>query len=346
MRKILYVEDELAENVKRILALFEPILGGKLSKQLDKLDDPYDKEVKKIVEQSKVIDVCYTFSDALKKIKENYLDYDLFIIDRDLSEDEYSEEQIRDIIPEFTEDIHIKYLKREGDYLFSLLRGYKIDYDLMVYFLTANNNDSLKCQDEMAEPALSDFNANNIKNKREPEDIKQLSEIITNNEEIMIRIENPEIFMLENCQAIRVAHSKTVISVLNNMKKKKKLNKEEITKELGSLRIVITGLLNDINNVEKLHYFDPVKDKPSERDKINWLEGGKNKEMRAILKPYCDYVYTITSELCLHDNDNELVKVERTQAYQAGGLPTIHTLHSAICAIKDIFKWIALNVNK
>ena len=195
MKKILYIEDELAENVKRILAIFESILGAKLSKELEMLDDPYDSTVREIVEQSQIIDVCYTFSDALKKVKENYQDYDMFIIDRDLSEDEYSEEEIRDISPEFTEDTHLKYLKREGDYLFSLLRGCKsINHDAMVYFLTANNDDSLKCQDEIAEPGLSYFIANNIKNKRNPEHIKQLTEIIKDFKKGNFRVKMKDVF--------------------------------------------------------------------------------------------------------------------------------------------------------
>ena len=173
--KILFIEDELTDNISRIINIFGSLLGSKIKKRLERAeqDRSFPDEIKGIIEDSLIIDVCSCFPDALKKIQNNYNDYELFIIDRDLSEMEYNKDDITEIFPEFTDDYQIRYLRREGDFLLSCLRDKLKDYNSMVYFLTANAADSLKCKDELVEPGLTSFMTNNIMDKSNPNDVKK-----------------------------------------------------------------------------------------------------------------------------------------------------------------------------
>ncbi len=109
--KILYVEDELAQNVERVLKLFgQTVLSAKQLAQLQALkDDEYgasNDDVRAILSRSGVLDVEISFPEALKRIEQSGNRYDIMIVDRQLTTDEgaYTLESLIQIVPEFSED--------------------------------------------------------------------------------------------------------------------------------------------------------------------------------------------------------------------------------------------------
>jgi hypothetical protein len=91
--KILYVEDELAANIPRILRLFSKYLSQQEIKSLKSLEaDEYGAEpeqVKQAMGNSNIIEIEYRFPNALKKIIDHPDKYVMFIIDRNLVKAEY-----------------------------------------------------------------------------------------------------------------------------------------------------------------------------------------------------------------------------------------------------------------
>lgn len=140
--KILYVEDELSKNIPRIIRLFSNYLSKKQRRSLEALIenesgfriDPY--EVKSIIEDTPIVEVEWRFPDALRKIIQSAKKYDLFIIDRNLSEQDYEYEELRNIDPLYNETLYNDFFEREGDYFLHKLI-YDIDVINKFYFLTA-----------------------------------------------------------------------------------------------------------------------------------------------------------------------------------------------------------------
>ena len=134
-------------------------------------------------------------------------------------------------------------------------------------------------------------------------------------------------FLLGKYNAIRNESINAVVEVVKDIRKSPNMNQAAVKKNFGSLRVVIPALLDDINKIPDLKFHDR-KGKITERNRINWLDGNRK---TAVLKPYCDFIYSVTSDVALHEPGYD-------------GLPTIHTLNSAISAFKDIFKWIDSNL--
>jgi len=141
--KILYIEDELNSNIPRILSLFENLLGRKIRRDLEAMENddypPTPQEIKILVERSQLIDVEFTFSGALEKIVNHHGQYKMFIVDRNLSKEHIDElEEIQKQDPSFTEENYNIYFDREGDYLLQhLILKTKVDCLAYFYFLTA-----------------------------------------------------------------------------------------------------------------------------------------------------------------------------------------------------------------
>ena len=339
--KILYIEDELTKHKYKIKNLFEQVLSKKINKKLKEaiVSKELDStEIKTLINSSGIVDIATTFPEALDKIVNHRDDYAFFIVDRNLSETEICNlEDIQKACPEFTEDLYNRYCgdrQREGDYVLYYLSNNGIDCLNQFFMLTANKDELTEKETLEDLISVKKFKEDNIIIKDDLKNEDRLKSIISNRHEIMIRVEHPEIFLLENIPEIRKQHAAQLINILLELKTKPDMNKALIAKNLGILRSVVVGLLNDINDIDELRYY--VKDDRSkntkEGTKIEWLEGKKAE----FLKPYFRYVYDITSGLILHE---EQKKEDRQPDF-----PTLNSLNSAICAMKDVFKWISLQV--
>jgi len=199
--KILYVEDELNSNIPRILLLFGNLLGRKIRRDLDAMENddypPTPQEIKALVERSQLIDVEFTFTGALEKVVKHHDQYKLFIIDRNLSKEQICElTDIQTLVPSFTEKNHETYFDREGDYLLQYLVHQKVDCLQYFYFLTAYpSNDVLRDAQHIS--ALIDFekfSTENFIEKGNEKHYQQLREKIDQIDVFRIKQENLAVF--------------------------------------------------------------------------------------------------------------------------------------------------------
>jgi len=195
MKKILYIEDELSTNIPRIINLFQKYIGPKQIKKLNNwLDDdfgPTNKEIEYCINASNVIEVSSKFSDALEKVILHYEDYCLFIVDRNLADNDYHIDEIKSIDSNFSDEIHERYYGREGDYLFLRLFG-KIDLLSQFYFLSAYPvEDELRSADEVRGLIdVNNFSRDNYIEKGNYSNIRKLQSIVDNIKSISIELEN------------------------------------------------------------------------------------------------------------------------------------------------------------
>jgi hypothetical protein len=338
--KILYIEDELKKQKNKIDFLFSSLMSRKMKNDFNKLildNDADSEDFRDLINKSGIIDIAITFAEALDKIINHKDEYALFIVDRNLSENTiYDFEQINKIHADYFQEYYDKFFEREGDYILQYLISKGVDCSERFYMLTANK-DQLRNEEFVKEKIhFKQFQYENIIIKNDIGDEERLKDTIGCHREIMIRFEHPEIFLLEKVSKIRKKHAELLADILLDLKEKPNMNQVAIAKNLESLRGVVVGLLNDINDIDELRYY--VKDERNrntkEGTKIEWLKGKKSE----FLQPYFRYVYDITSGLVLHE---EQKSEDRNPEF-----PTINTLNSAISAMKDIFKWISLNIEQ
>ncbi|MDD2228410.1 MAG: hypothetical protein PHY48_03240 [Candidatus Cloacimonetes bacterium] len=157
MPKILYIEDELSQNIASIKKFFTPIFlrDRNIDTALDELENSdrvYPEDIIHACQPCADLDLCYTFLQGLEMIYNNHSNYDLIIIDRNLSTYDYFDQidQIKELLSKLDmEDRIADYLTREGDYL--LVALLKLDPTAMdkTYYLTANTKDDLRSSAEL-----------------------------------------------------------------------------------------------------------------------------------------------------------------------------------------------------
>lgn len=187
--KILYVEDELSKNIPRMMRLFHKYLGQPRIAALEKLEHDISgygatpQEIKRIVQASDLIQVEYRFPDALREVMHHRDQYTLFIIDRNLSENTYSLEEIQGIDPTYDKAHDNRYAGREGDYLLLKLGSHgHANFLDNVYFLTAYPAQyELRSQQEIERLRdLRRFKAQNFIEKGSLKDLERLQGEINN----------------------------------------------------------------------------------------------------------------------------------------------------------------------
>ncbi len=145
MGKVLFIEDELTANIPSVRKYFEPLLAGRnLLGQLDRLagQSPVrNSDVVNVCNKASELDVVYKFPVALTKIVHRFRDYDLIIIDRDLSAYDYSAEAEKvkaDLEAAGLSDPGQKtaeYRGREGDLLLLILLRLDPSYKDKIFLL-------------------------------------------------------------------------------------------------------------------------------------------------------------------------------------------------------------------
>jgi hypothetical protein len=159
MSKILYIEDELTKNIPAIKKMFEPLLANRnLMKQLDALESKKPvlaSDVVNVCNKASELDVVYKFPVALTKAVHHHQDYDLIIIDRDLSSYDYSAsgDKIKsDLDYAGLSDPGEKaaeYLHREGDLLLLILLRLEPETRDKIYFLADNAKELVRNSPEL-----------------------------------------------------------------------------------------------------------------------------------------------------------------------------------------------------
>lgn len=157
MSKILYVEDELTRNYSTLKRLFFSLLNSDTQKTLNELeqrDSITPNDIQAAFQHVSAVDICATYPAALAKISSNRQDYDLFVIDRDLSGISYTSEisQITETLatldfPNPPELIN-EYQGREGDLLLLILLKADREFRNKVFLLTTYTPESLSSMKE------------------------------------------------------------------------------------------------------------------------------------------------------------------------------------------------------
>jgi len=188
MSKILYIEDQLVRNITSIRKIFNPIFkDNRTLKLLDDIDNSTYKKAEMIIEAcsyTSCLDICHTYVNALAKIINNYKDYDLVIIDRNLSENSYHEDiddiklYLRQCGFDDPEEKITSYKTREGDLLLLILLKLDKRFKDKIYYLTANLDEIRGSQMLKTLIDVDDFHENHIIEKN-PEKEVFLSNLIS-----------------------------------------------------------------------------------------------------------------------------------------------------------------------
>jgi hypothetical protein len=190
-QKILYVEDQLDKNISRLQNLFGDYLDDEKREQLEQLEPAVDgyatdpQEIQKIFKGVSGLDIEYRFPNALAKILQDPGYYTLFIIDRNLTDGEYTFDDVYKIDPHYSRELHTRFSQREGDYLLlKLAVQKKVDVLDKFYFLTAYPAQSDQIRSAAEIKSLVDFGAfqqTNIIEKGNKTDFQRLQQAIQKN---------------------------------------------------------------------------------------------------------------------------------------------------------------------
>lgn len=341
--KILYVEDELSNNIPKIIQLFSKYLGDENIKELKTLEeDEYGgspEEIKAIVEKSNLIEVEYRFPEALDKIMNNYKQYSLFIIDRNLSDiEEYELDEIAEIDPNYNQKFYNHFYTREGDYLLQKL-VYDIDIMSQFYFLTANNDELRISSDVHTHINNEKFSKDNFIEKG---NIKPLIYVINNIEILNLQNEN-QIYIKILRNRVGERASEKFVHLLS---KKDSENPDDISNNLGAIRNVLSNILTILS--KSLKAPDTCWNKKNKnqivlRNVIYWINP-YDKENRTVNYKYNsnsiikNFLYDI-QEIASDFGSHEDLEDEKLKSKPSGYQPTVNTVNALIYELKDIILW-------
>jgi len=341
MMKILFVEDEMSKNIPRIIRLFSKYLGKIRIDQLKKLEEDESgygtdpAEVKNIVESTNMIDLEYCFPGALNKIVRNYKKYSMFIIDRNLVQEEYNLEDIKKIDSGFTEKQFEKFWEREGDYLLQTLVYLDKDAIARFYFLTAYSYENeIKSADNIRTHIdFGKFTSNNFIEKSSSDEINSLKERIENIDVLNIQMENEDYLNILR----EYLSSEICDSFIEVLTEKDSDNRKDIEQNLGLLRKIL----------ERLNVPDECKSRNGikVRKVIKWILGGKKgtddkwqfsfpHNTNTLIKNYLYNTYEISSDFGIHPDYQK-----NTDQNPKGFQPTSNTVNLLIFSMKEIISW-------
>lgn len=311
--KILYVEDELAQNIDRVLKLFgDTVLSGKQQAELERYkNDEYganNAEIREVISRSGVLDVEIDFCGALQRIEQDAEKYDLFIVDRQLATDmdAYSEKEVAALVPEFNSELYGKYLTREGDYLFMrLLKRGLMAKCKMFYFMTAYT-DGIKCQEDLRPYMESDwFDISQVLEKGNPSHLDMLRNIIRQSDELSVRYDNLQYFEALERIDRREEQRYRLIKIFQAQKECKKYHCSSVLADIRNLLegmvsalCVASGVGDTKSCKENLTQLGPYYERIQDGERIQKGTGVITADIMSLGKT----IYTICSEYGSHDN--------------------------------------------
>jgi len=329
--KILYVEDELAKNIPRITRLFSKYLGKKRAKELEALGTsesgfrPDLEKVKHLVEETGIIEVERRFSDALRKIVNHADKYALFIIDRNLSDCDYSYEEVNKIDPAYNETLYEAFFEREGDYFLQKLMYSGVDVMTKFYFLTA-----YPAQDELRNGKeiemhinFGKFKVDNFIEKGNEGDFERLQQVMENTKILNLQSENWHYLnILQNN-----IDDETAGKFL------KVLDEKDDAKKIGDTLIAMRIIYEEILRIcatkipgMKANCTNKYGQVIMGRKTVDWLLN--EKLINSIIYQFSLSLKAIASDFGGH-------KSETAAIYK----PTIDTVNTLVYALKDIISW-------
>jgi len=217
-------------HIPLVTKIFSQYLGSSVRKKLLDIDNDErggsPDEINKIIEPTG-LDISYNFPDALDCVKNHAENYDLFIVDRNLSEESYHLKDIQKIDKNLTDEIYesAEYVTKEGDWLLGVLAANpNIDISKQFYFLTAYD-EAIKATDDIKKQ-LQHHNFDVKKQiiiKDDDDSIIRLKKNIKAFREYKFFIDNREIIEIVENRIGRDAKEKFIM-IAKNKEKKEYLN--------------------------------------------------------------------------------------------------------------------------
>ena len=254
MSKIMFVEDEISKNIPRIIDLFESILSQEEKIKLNELENDESgmgacgEDIQEALKNNPVLEIFDTFTAALEHImnldKTAIDNYDLFIFDRNLTEEKsYDPSYIRKIDPSFDD---VNYYQREGDFLARQLhlRGCRINEKVFFYSAYNRMNSALTDIDQMI--GYGNFHQNNFYDKGNSAGIK---EIIGSKTCALLLAEHSHLFNV--LEKNNIDSEKTLLTLLT------KDVDEKWEYDIG-FRAILDSILNELKKHDTYWYKPPT----------------------------------------------------------------------------------------
>lgn len=316
MSKILYIEDELTKKINTVKKFFESLLVSRnLLKQLIELENRTSilpRDVVNVCNKASELDVVYKFPVALTKVVHHYEDYDLIIIDRDLSTYNYSSEKEK--IKTDLEYVGLsdpaekadEYSGHEGDLLLLiLLRLDPVNRD-KIYLLAQHADDIVKKSPELETIMdLSHFSVERILEKDSPAE-NVISDIIADLPTFTIQNR-----FKEQCDILRKQFSEDEVNLFIDLAKLSEITdkKIEFLQKIRPLtETILVALAGKINDRKAAYwYYFKGKSSLQQKEFINSLDSidkrskiGYNKNIRQCLYS----LWQIPSDFASHTSGN------------------------------------------
>ncbi|MBP8017088.1 hypothetical protein KAZ01_03710 [Candidatus Gracilibacteria bacterium] len=333
--KILYVEDDLIKHISSIRNLFRKYLTQDIIEKLKDINSGKTRankdKVKEIIESCNMIDVCFTFPDALDKIINNYEDYALFVVDRNLSESSYNYDDLIKIDDKFRNKEELEKInKREGDYLFRKIAiglGKIDEINDKFYFFSAYEKDSI-VKEFIDEGKYTESNFIE-KGKKEQED--RLNNIIEKIPVMNLIIEYKKYINIIR-ERISKVYEDYYISVLSKMSSDKL---EDIKSNLDFIRDILVKLLENIMDLPSIQSFNNEYKFEKNNNNLNvdalrrCLETEIYKTDTFFITKFIDTIYRITSSYGSHGKR----KISEIKFIDS------NTVKSLVFALNNIIIW-------
>ena len=197
MSKIMFVEDEIAKNIPRLIQLFGKYLSASEREALTEAENnpmgANGDDIREILRFNPILEVYHSFKSALEHIRgldNRALEkYDMFIFDRNLTEEDgYSPQEIQQIDNGFDS---FKYEGREGDYLALTLFLKMCPIKEKVFFYSAYKTKSFGATEIEQMVEYGSFFQDNFYDKGNP---RGLIELINNQQRAALYAEHRDIF--------------------------------------------------------------------------------------------------------------------------------------------------------
>ena len=332
--RILYVEDKPSDNIDRIIFFFEKYLNKDIIKQLKDLKDDESgfggsaEKIKQIINSSNNIWFEYNFYQALKVLNNEQNEFALYIIDRNLSDSDYTVDEISKIEPNYSEKMSVEFLGFEGDYLLHKL-VYEVDVINKFFFLTANSKDGLKnLEDIQKHIRWGKFSSENFIDKTDKRQKEKLRNIINSHQQMLVQLENLEYINILQKYVGEKASDEFIRVLIKNKDLK-------IPEALTSCRRLLESILTTL--AEKI--------KPTNND--CWRSQKGKKELK--LSTFINHITYDESEYYSSNTIVEMaLKNIKTISSEFGAhqdlksekmLATKNTIQSLIYNLKDIILW-------
>ena len=310
MNKILYIEDDLDYDL--IIDLFSSILTQEEIVLLEDTENDED-EILKAIKTNPYLRIFPCFTDVLELLSRSINEFDLMIVDRNLSGDgyKYKKELAQQYLPENGYD---RYFSREGDFILSFVRNRNYDVRNKFFFYTAYDDPILL--PGYIELLPDGFKENNILIKGDGTEKQKIKTII---ESICERIND---IFLKILRENLPDNGKTAQRYLEILKTEKN-DLYRINQNLLKMRKIYDAIIEECKG--RIPKMKRAYKKKNDLNPAEWLADSGH--INILLKHFFNCIFSISSSFGAHVPKNDIYN------------PTLHTVTALENQLKDVILW-------